>query len=242
MVNIQLFMEFAFGYAAQAAAEVVAFARKSTLSFPCLAVITLISAAPSGALFTGTVYREMHRETFLRTSYCGAAFRNLKRLAADHAFTYILIIRPSRLKVTRLRTVLLVRSASMAVKLIAAYNAAFGLSRVSGGARRVIAFIPNLARSKASAFNGAIFPSRIMGIELTATFEASQHWHDQFPYRPYVRGCGQAVRLAVRAVHEAALAHSPIIPLLRIAGRFEEYQARKEGKPTTDYMFSEAQP
>jgi len=37
-------------------------------------------------------------------------------------------------------------------------------------------------------------------------------WHLFFSYRSYLRGCGQAVGHAVHAVHEAALAHTLIIP------------------------------
>lgn len=45
-----------------------------------------------------------------------------------------------------------------------------------------------------------------------AAYRANLELHEVFSYRPYLQGCGQAVGLAVRAVHEAALVHNAIIP------------------------------
>jgi hypothetical protein len=64
------------------------------------------------------------------------------------------------------------------------------------------------------AVTRAIFSARMFGVRKNsaALWAYLRTYHRIGSYRSYLRGCGQAVGRAVRAVHEAALAHALIIP------------------------------
>lgn len=215
MMDIQFFTQLPFAFSAQATAMIITTTSKATLAFPCLSIISLVSAFPSEAFFTRPLSRSISRRAFWATRHIGFTFHNLKGFTANHAVPYFPVIRPSRLQITLRRAIFRIGAILMCIKFFIAHRASLYSTRAARWSRIVIVFIPRcspLRRARSTTKP----PFRVVCDKRLSTILAG-FIHEVFPYRPYVHGCGQAVRLAVRTVHDAALAHINIIPRERLA-------------------------
>ncbi len=207
MMNVQLPAQFLLSDTAQLTAISIAFARQSTLALPSLPIVSIIAAAPAWTFLTLKQFGAVGGSTFLATASSFIAAINYKISATLNAVSNLPIIRPTGLKVTLLRTVFCLCAVILSIKPLSAYGTRFFFPLATVHAGRMIAFVPRGTISGTAALHRAIFAIAMISIELSPAYEASQHWHEVFPYWPYLRSCGKAIGLAVQTVHEAVLSH-----------------------------------